>query len=141
MARLERVVITPSGGSPPTLAAGTGPKTGSTPATMDVNNHITVSNQVSRAIRASFSTAFSRVTVGLQLIIRCEAVYATPEAAVHAKLGIPASLIVSGTIVVTSDVAATLVRTYTGCALNNVDPQTKGCTLNITYVYDVSGVS
>ena len=141
MALLESVVITPSGGSPTTLAAGIGRQTGTTPATMDVQNRISVQNQKSTPLRIAFTQAFTRITIGLQLVIHCEAVYASPEAAVHAKLGIPATLIPSGTIVVTSDVAATLVRTYTGCALASVNPGTKGCTLNIEYVYDVSGVS
>ena len=110
---------------------------------MDVQNRISVANQVSSPLRATFTTAFTRVTIGLQLVIRCEAVYASPEAAIHAKLGIPAALVPSGTIVVTVDAAtpATMVRTYTGCALKSVTPETKGCTLHIEYVYDVSGVS
>ena len=142
MALLESVVITPSGGSPTTLAAGIGLR-GTTPATLDVNNRITIANQKSSPLRAAFTTAFTRVTIGLQLVIRCEAVYASPEAAIFAKLGIPATIVPAGTIVVTVDAAtpATMVRTYTGCAINSVNPVTKGCTLNIEYVYDVSGVS
>ena len=140
MALLESVVITPGGGSPTTLCAGVGLR-GTTPATLDVQNRVNVMNQKSTPLRAAYTQAFTRVAIGLQLIVRAEVVYASPEAAINAKLLLPSTLIPSGTIVVTVDVAATMIRTYTGCALNTVSAVTRGCTLTIEYTYDVSGVS
>ena len=74
-------------------------------------------------------------------MVRAEIVYATPEAAINAKLLLPSTLIPAGTIVVQVDAAGTMIRTYSGCALNSVNPVTNGCTLTIEYVYDTSGVS
>ena len=142
MSLLGSVVITPPTGSPVTIAAGYGLR-GTDPATLSIENSIEVLNQIKKPLRAAFTTALSRVTVNLRLIIRVEQVFGSTEAAKYAQLGIPAALVPAGTIVVQLDAGSSpsLVRTYTGCALHSVSPVTQGCTLTTEYVYETSGVS
>lgn len=140
MSLIYSVTITPAGGGATTLCDGVGYRDSTHWAYLDLQLPAEYAGQVQSAIRASFTKPLTRITVSPKLTLRVEKVYATPEAAIVAKLLLPASAIPSGTIVIVVFSGAGGTITISDAAIESCRPVTNGCTLTVDWVYKCGAV-
>lgn len=135
---LMQVVIA-DGGSFTTLCDGVGYRDSTHWAYLDCQLPAAYASQVAMPIRATFSTPLSRVTASPTLQLRVERLYATPEAAIAARLLLPANAPLKGAITITVATGSTVV--CSNCVLESCRPVSTGCTLTVDYTYKCGAVA
>ena len=138
MSLLMKVVLD-NGGSFTTLCDGVGYRDSDHWAYLDCQLPATYASQVSLPIRAAFATPLGRVTCSPLLRLRVCKLYATPEAAIAARLLLPANAPLKGTITITVATGNTVV--CANCALDACNPVTNGCTLTVDWTYKCGAVA
>ena len=138
MALLMQVVIV-DGASSTTLCDGVGYRDSAHWAYLDLQLPVSYAAQISAPLRAAFVKPLTRVTATPQLRLRVERLYATPEAAIAARLVLPATAPLKGVITVTVATGSTVV--CQDCAIAACQPVTNGCTLTVDWVYNCGAVA
>ena len=142
MALLMQVVIV-DGVSSTTLCDGVGYRDSSHWAYLDCQLPATYASQVSLPIRAPFATPLGRVTASPMFMLRVCKLYATPEAAIAARLLLPANAPLKGTITISVATTGSGVAPVvcSNCALDACRPVTNGCTLTVDWTYKCGAVA
>ena len=138
MSLLMQVVIV-DGATSTTLCDGVGYRDATHWAYLDLQLPASYAKQISAAMRAAFVKPLTRVTVAPQVRLRVERLYATAEAAIAAKLLLPANAPVKGVITVTVATGSTVV--CQDCAIDSCQPVTNGCTLTVDWAYSCGQVA
>lgn len=138
MALLMQVVIV-DGQTSTTLCDGVGYRDSSHWAYLDCQLPATYASQVASPIRATFSTPLTRITASPTLQLRVERLYSTPEAAIAARLLLPATAPLKGSITITVATGSSVV--CSNCVLDTCRPVTSGCTLTVDWAYKCGQVA
>lgn len=138
MALLMQVVIV-DGGSSTTLCDGVGYRDSNHWAYLDLQIPARYLKDIARPVRAAFQKPLTRVSIGPQLRLRVERLYATPEAAIAARLVLPATAPTKGVITITVATGTTVV--CSDCAIDACQPVTNGCTLTVDWTYECGQVA
>lgn len=142
MALLMQVVIV-DGASSTTLCHGVGYRDSTHWAYLECQLPADYAFQVSMPIRAAFATPLGRVTASPKIMLRVCKLYDTPEAAIAARLLLPANAPLKGTITISVATTGSGVAPVvcSNCALDACHPVTTGCTLTVEWTYKCGAVA